>query len=68
MAAKAKSKKNPVQEELTRVAIVNSDRCKPKKCKQECKKWCPVNRMGKILHDYPLEHTVVIRPPANTVV
>jgi ATP-binding cassette subfamily E protein 1 len=48
MAAKAKSKKNPVQEGLTRIAIVSSDRCKPKKCKQECKKWCPVNRMGKL--------------------
>ncbi|CAK0891507.1 unnamed protein product [Prorocentrum cordatum] len=30
-----------------RVAIVNSDRCKPKKCKQECKKFCPVVRTGK---------------------
>ena len=49
MAAKAKSKKNPVQEGLTRIAIVSSDRCKPKKCKQECKKWCPVNRMGEFV-------------------
>ncbi len=23
------------------------DKCKPKKCKQECKKSCPVVRMGK---------------------
>jgi len=30
-----------------RIAIVNSDRCKPKKCKQECKKFCPVVRTGK---------------------
>jgi len=30
-----------------RVAIINSDRCKPKKCRQECKKSCPVNRTGK---------------------
>ncbi|XP_013411645.1 ATP-binding cassette sub-family E member 1 [Lingula anatina] len=36
------------QDKLTRIAIVNSDRCKPKKCRQECKKSCPVNRMGKL--------------------
>ncbi len=36
------------QESLTRIAIINSDRCKPKKCKQECKKSCPVVRMGKL--------------------
>lgn len=35
------------QEKLTRIAIVNNDRCKPKKCRQECKKSCPVVRMGK---------------------
>lgn len=34
------------EDKLTRIAIVNSDKCKPKKCKQECKKTCPVNRMG----------------------
>jgi ATP-binding cassette subfamily E protein 1 len=33
---------------LTRIAIVSSEKCKPKKCKQECKKYCPVVRMGKI--------------------
>jgi len=31
----------------TRIAIVASDKCKPKKCKFECKRWCPVVRMGK---------------------
>jgi len=31
----------------TRIAIVSTDKCKPKKCKFECKKWCPVVRMGK---------------------
>lgn len=36
------------QESLTRIAIVNNDRCKPKKCRQECKKSCPVVRMGKL--------------------
>lgn len=33
---------------LTRIALVNPDRCKPKKCRQECKKSCPVVRMGKL--------------------
>lgn len=36
------------QEKLTRIAIVTADRCKPKKCRQECKKSCPVVRMGKL--------------------
>ena len=38
--------KNKTQDSLTRIAIVNSDRCKPKRCRQECKKSCPVVRMG----------------------
>ncbi|KAK8508289.1 hypothetical protein V6N13_055737 [Hibiscus sabdariffa] len=33
---------------LTRIAVVNSDRCKPKKCRQECKKSCPVVKTGKL--------------------
>ncbi|KAI9670629.1 MAG: Fe-S cluster-binding ribosome biosynthesis protein [Alyxoria varia] len=37
-----------MSEKLTRVAIVNSDKCKPKKCRQECKKSCPVVRTGKL--------------------
>ncbi|GBG77011.1 hypothetical protein CBR_g23341 [Chara braunii] len=35
-------------ERLTRIAILNSDRCKPKKCRQECKKYCPVVKTGKL--------------------
>jgi ATP-binding cassette subfamily E protein 1 len=31
-----------------RIAIVNADKCKPKKCKQECKKCCPINKSGKL--------------------
>lgn len=31
----------------SRIAIINSDKCKPTKCKQECKKICPVVQMGK---------------------
>lgn len=33
--------------DFDRVAIVDEDRCKPNKCKQECKRICPVNRIGK---------------------
>jgi len=36
------------QDKLTRIAIVNADKCKPKRCRQECKKSCPVVRMGKL--------------------
>lgn len=36
------------QDKLTRIAIVSSDKCKPKRCKQECKRSCPVVRMGKL--------------------
>lgn len=31
-----------------RIAIINPDKCKPKKCSQECSKTCPVNKTGKI--------------------
>ena len=37
-----------MSEKNTRIAIVNHDKCKPKKCRQECKKSCPVVRMGTI--------------------
>ena len=30
-----------------RLAIINHEKCKPKKCNHECKKICPVNRQGK---------------------
>lgn len=32
----------------TRIAILNSGKCKPKKCRQECKKSCPVVKGGKL--------------------
>ena len=37
------------EETLTRIAIVNSEKCKPSRCVQECKKGCPVVRMGALL-------------------
>ncbi|KAF6777611.1 hypothetical protein AHF37_02897 [Paragonimus kellicotti] len=40
--------KPPTQDKLTRIAIVSADKCKPKKCRQECKKSCPVVRMGRM--------------------
>lgn len=46
--SKRKPKVEEEQDKLTRIAIVNNDKCKPKKCRQECKKSCPVVRMGKL--------------------
>lgn len=39
-----------MSDKLTRIALVSSDKCKPKKCRQECKKSCPVVRMGKVYY------------------
>jgi ATP-binding cassette subfamily E protein 1 len=36
-----------MEESLTRIAIVNKDKCKPKQCRQECRRSCPVNKQGK---------------------
>ena len=35
-------------DDKARIAIVNVDKCKPKKCKQECKKVCPINKAGRL--------------------
>uniref|UniRef100_A0A7S4NU22 Uncharacterized protein n=1 Tax=Guillardia theta TaxID=55529 RepID=A0A7S4NU22_GUITH len=43
-----KNKKEDESEQLTRIAIVDDQKCKPKKCAQECQKFCPVVRMGKL--------------------
>lgn len=49
MPPKGKSRKKEEESDaMTRIAIVNSDKCKPKRCRQECKKSCPVVRMGKL--------------------
>jgi ATP-binding cassette subfamily E protein 1 len=45
---KNKNKKDDGEEHLTRIAIVNAEKCKPKKCRQECKKSCPVVKLGKL--------------------
>lgn len=31
-----------------RIAIVSTDKCKPKKCRQECRRSCPVVKTGKL--------------------
>lgn len=43
-----RSKATEETDKLTRIAVVNADKCKPKRCRQECKKSCPVVRMGKL--------------------
>lgn len=35
-------------DKLDRIAIVNAEKCRPKKCKQECKRSCPVVKVGKL--------------------
>ncbi|KAG9510373.1 ATP-binding cassette sub-family E member 1 [Fragariocoptes setiger] len=36
------------KDKLDRIAIVNNDRCKPKRCNQECKRSCPIVKSGKL--------------------
>ena len=43
-----KSDADKGEEAMTRIAIVNAEKCKPKKCRQECKKSCPVVKLGKL--------------------
>ena len=45
---KATNKNGKSEESRLRIAIISSDKCKPKKCRQECKRNCPVNRIGKV--------------------
>ena len=49
-----------MSDKLTRIAIVSADKCKPKKCKQECKKTCPVNRMGKLCIEATPERAIAL--------
>ena len=42
------SKDNDGEAALTRIAIIAAEKCKPKKCRQECKKSCPVVKLGKL--------------------
>lgn len=44
---KGGQKRKGGDEPQTRIAVVSENKCKPKKCRLECKKNCPVNRQGK---------------------
>lgn len=44
----SRRKEHEETDKQTRIAIVSDDKCKPKRCRQECKKSCPVVRMGKL--------------------
>lgn len=46
--SKKKGDESPA-DRLDRIAIVSADRCRPKKCRQECKKSCPVVKIGAFL-------------------
>jgi ATP-binding cassette subfamily E protein 1 len=39
---------NNSTETTGRIAIVNPEKCKPKKCNQQCANQCPVNKTGKV--------------------
>lgn len=46
--------------EIVRIAIIDKDKCKPKKCNKECKKICPVNSSGKICVEIDIEKVAKI--------
>lgn len=35
------------EDKVVRLAVIDKDKCKPKKCNKECVRSCPVNRTGK---------------------
>ena len=39
---------NTSTEVTGRIAIVNPEKCKPKKCNQQCARFCPINMNGKV--------------------
>jgi ATP-binding cassette subfamily E protein 1 len=47
-----------MEEKKNRIAVVNPDKCKPKKCSLECKKKCPANLTGKICIDVKKESPI----------
>ncbi|CAG9573369.1 putative ATP-binding cassette protein subfamily E,member 1 [Leishmania major strain Friedlin] len=46
------------QSRLTRIAVVNADRCKPRKCNLECYKCCPVVLQGKLCIEVSHQSTI----------
>ena len=61
----SKRKEAAESDTKTRIAIVNNDRCKPKRCRQECKKSCPVVRMGKLCIEVTLIITYIVIQYSN---
>lgn len=53
-----KNKHDDIQQTLTRIAVVSSDLCKPKKCNLECKKCCPINMQGKLCIEVQTTDTI----------
>jgi ATP-binding cassette subfamily E protein 1 len=51
---------------MSRIAIVDEDKCKPSKCKQECKRFCPVNATGKQCVEI-IERKVISSGTAKTI-
>ena len=49
-----------------RRAVINADLCQPKKCKQECKKSCPVVAQGKACIEVTPQDAVALRLPVDT--
>jgi ATP-binding cassette subfamily E protein 1 len=45
---KSKVRRKQKEDEEIRIAIIKSEKCKPKKCNLECARYCPVNRGDKI--------------------
>ena len=45
---KVVKKEESGDEKQMRIAIISTDKCRPKKCRQECKKSCPVVKLGKL--------------------
>jgi len=45
---KNKKQSDDGQDRMSRIAIISTEKCKPKKCRQECKKSCPVVKLGKL--------------------
>jgi ATP-binding cassette, sub-family E, member 1 len=48
METKNSGKGKGADETPHRIGVVSEERCKPKKCKQECRTYCPVNKIGKL--------------------
>jgi ATP-binding cassette, sub-family E, member 1 len=56
--AMSRNREREETDKQTRIAIVNSDKCKPKRCKQECKRSCPVVRMGKLCIEVAMDSKI----------